>query len=102
MMNYKECLARGFPISTGAIESACGHFVQSRMERNGMRWSLKGAKNMLNLRAVNKNKDWDTYMRYYMEIKQVDHEISNLRKLHDVSSIFTHSNLKMIIFVTNV
>ena len=57
---------------------------------------------MLNLRAVNKNKDWDTYMRYYMEIKQVDHEISNLRKLHDVSSIFTHSNLKMIIFVTNV
>ena len=80
MMNYKECLARGFPISTGAIESACGHFVQSRMERNGMRWSLKGAKNMLNLRAVNKNKDWDTYMRYYIEKKQVDHEISNFKK----------------------
>lgn len=80
MMNYKECLARGFPISTGAIESACGHFVQSRMERNGMRWSLKGAKNMLNLRAVNKNKDWDIYMRYYIEKKQLGHEISNFNK----------------------
>lgn len=80
MMNYKECLARGFPISTGAIESACGHFVQSRMERNGMRWSLKGAKNMLNLRAVNKNKDWDTYMRYYIEKKQVDYEMYNFNK----------------------
>jgi len=71
MMNYKECLARGFPISTGAIESACGHFVQSRMERNGMRWSLKGAMNMLNLRAINKNKDWGIYMKYYIEKKQM-------------------------------
>jgi len=57
-MNYKECLARGFPISTGAIESGLWSFCTSRMERNGMRWSLKGAMNMLNLRAINKNKDW--------------------------------------------
>lgn len=74
MMNYKECLAKGFPISTGAIESACGHFVQCRMERNGMRWSIKGAKNMLNLRAVNKNKDWDEYMQYYIEKKNRNYE----------------------------
>lgn len=74
MMNYKECLSKGFPISTGAIESACGHFVQCRMERNGMRWSIKGAKNMLNLRAVNKNKDWDNYMQYYIEKKNNSNE----------------------------
>jgi len=78
-MNYKECLARGFPISTGAIENACGHFVQSRMERNGMRWSLKGAKNMLNLRAVNKNKDWDIYMRYYIEKRQLVNQTSHFK-----------------------
>ena len=70
MMKYKECLEKGFPISTGAIESACGHFVQSRMERNGMRWRLKGATNMLNLRAVNKNKNWDAYIQYYIKKKQ--------------------------------
>ena len=80
MMNYKECLERGFPISTGAIESACGHFVQSRMERNGMRWSLKGAMNMLNLRAVNKNKDWDTYLKYYIEKKQMTYNMIGSRK----------------------
>ena len=67
MLNYKECLSRGFPISTGAIESACGHFVQSRMERNGMRWSMKGAINMLNLRAVRKNKNWETYMEHHIK-----------------------------------
>lgn len=70
MMDYQSYLARGFPISTGAVESACGHFVKNRMERNGMRWSLKGAQNMLNLRAVNKNKDWDNYMEYYIDKEQ--------------------------------
>lgn len=72
-------MARGFPISTGAIESACGHFVQCRMERNGMRWSLKGAKNMLNLRVVNKNKNWDDYMQYYIEKKQKVYEMPYLK-----------------------
>lgn len=70
MMDYKFYLAKGFPISTGAVESACGHFVQNRMGRNGMRWSLNGAQNMLNLRAVNKNKDWDEYMEYYIDKEQ--------------------------------
>ncbi|MEA2077778.1 MAG: ISKra4 family transposase [Candidatus Marinimicrobia bacterium] len=79
MMHYKECLARGFPISTGAIESACGHFVQSRMERNGMRWSIKGATNMLNLRAVNKNKDWEGYIQHYIKKKQKHYEIQRFK-----------------------
>ena len=79
MMNYKECLARGFPISTGAIESACGHFVQSRMERNGMRWSIKGAKNILNLRSVRKNKDWENYMKYYIQKKEESIDFLNYR-----------------------
>jgi hypothetical protein len=70
MMDYKKYLDKGYPISTGAIESTCGHFVQSRMEKNGMRWSLKGAQNMLNLRAVNKNKNWDDYMKYYIKREQ--------------------------------
>lgn len=80
MMNYSTYLARGFPISTGAVESACGHFVQCRMERNGMRWSLKGAQNLLNIRAANKNHDWDKYMKYYIDNEQgslsVDYKIA--------------------------
>ena len=47
-----------------------GHFVQYRMERNGMRWSINGAKNILNLRSVNKNKNWDDYIQYYIKKKQ--------------------------------
>lgn len=31
MMDYKTYLEKGYPVTTGAIESACGHFVKSRM-----------------------------------------------------------------------
>lgn len=61
MMQYDVYLKEGYPITTGAIESACGHFVKSRMERNAMHWSKKGAQDMLNIRAIKKNGDWDQY-----------------------------------------
>lgn len=69
MMQYQEYLREGYPITTGAIESACGHFVKSRMERNAMHWSKEGAQNMLNIRAIKKNGDWDDYQEKFI-IKQ--------------------------------
>jgi len=74
MMDYGSYLEKGYPISTGAIESACGHFVQSRMERNGMHWTEQGAQNMLNLRAANKNQDWEGFMDFYIQKEQQNQE----------------------------
>lgn len=34
MLDYKTYLNKGYPITTGAVESVCGHFVKSRMERS--------------------------------------------------------------------
>lgn len=70
MVKYKTYLQRGFPITTGAVESACGHFVKSRMERNGMHWGKKGAQEMLNIRAIKKNNDWEEYLDLYIEKEQ--------------------------------
>lgn len=67
MMDYATYLKKGFPISTGAVESACGHFVQNRMERNGMHWTLNGAQNILDLRAVSKNNDWEEFMKFHID-----------------------------------
>lgn len=60
-MHYDRYLARGWPISTGVVEGACGHLVKDRMERSGMRWTKSGAQAILELRAVRVNDDWDTY-----------------------------------------
>lgn len=71
MMRYDEYLEQGYPITTGAIESACGHFVKSRMERNAMHWSIKGAQKMLNIRAVKKNDDWQEYQKAFIDKEQI-------------------------------
>lgn len=60
-MDYATYLARGWPIASGVIEGACRHFVKDRMELSGMRWTLAGAENLLRLRAVAENGDWETY-----------------------------------------
>lgn len=63
-MAYDVYLQRGYPISTGIIESTCGHLVKDRMEDSGMRWTVSGAQQMLDLRAVNKNGDWKPFIAY--------------------------------------
>ncbi len=70
MMDYKTYLERGYPVTTGAVESACGHFVKSRMERNAMHWGKQGAQKMLDIRAVKKNGDWGEYMDDFINKEQ--------------------------------
>jgi len=63
-MDYPTYLAKGWPIASGVIEGACRHFVKDRFELSGMRWTQEGAENLLHLRAVAENGDWDAYHDY--------------------------------------
>lgn len=69
-MDYKTYLDRGMPVSTALVESSCGHLVKDRMERSGMRWSMQGAQNMMDARAVKKNGDWEDFMEFIIQKKQ--------------------------------
>jgi hypothetical protein len=51
-MRYDEYLKAGYPIASGVIEGACRHLIKDRMEQGGMRWTLEGAKAMLNVRSI--------------------------------------------------
>ena len=66
-MDYQTYLANGWPIASGIIEGACRHFVKDRCELSGMRWSQTGAENLLRLRAVAENEDWDAYHAFRRE-----------------------------------
>lgn len=63
-MDYPTYLSNGWPIASGVIEGACRHFVKDRCELSGMRWLQGGAENLLRLRAVAENNDWDDYHAY--------------------------------------
>jgi hypothetical protein len=63
-MDYDAYLKRGWPIASGVIEGACRHFVKDRCELSGMRWTQNGVENLLRLRAVAENGDWDEYHQF--------------------------------------
>jgi hypothetical protein len=63
-MDYPTYLARGWPIASGVIEGACRHLVKDRCELSGMRWSQAGAENLLHLRAVAENDDWEAHHHF--------------------------------------
>ena len=59
-MDYKRYQQIGSGlIGSGAIESAHRTVIQKRMKQSGQRWSTKGARNMINLRVVRKNQQWN-------------------------------------------
>jgi hypothetical protein len=60
-MHYDEYLKAGYPIASGVIEGACRHVIKDRMENGGMRWTLLGAKAMLNVRSVSASHAWDDF-----------------------------------------
>ena len=66
-MRYDQYLARGWPIGTGVIESACGHLVKDRMQQAGMRWTIAGAHAILDLRAIRLTDDWDPYWAFHRQ-----------------------------------
>ena len=70
-MDYPTYLSNGYPIATGVVEGACRHFVKDRFELSGMRWLQAGAENLLRLRAVAENEDWDAYYLYRREQRQL-------------------------------
>jgi hypothetical protein len=70
-MDYPTYLANGWPIASGVIEGACRHFVKDRCELSGMRWNQTGAENLLRLRAVAENDDWDAYHNYRKQQRHI-------------------------------
>jgi hypothetical protein len=76
-MRYGDYLAKGYPVSTGLVEGACGHLIKDRMECSGMQWTKKGAQATLDARATHMNGDWDDFIhiveqknqeRYYKDV----------------------------------
>ena len=79
-MAYDVYLREGYPIASGVIEGACRHLVKDRMERSGMRWTLEGARSMLNVRAAFQSDHWEDFLSE--RIKE--------------QSASTHTNRKMV------
>ena len=63
-MNYPRFRAMGLLVGSGMVESACGTLVGERLKRNGMRWSVAGANDIMALRCCIRNKRYDHFWRH--------------------------------------
>jgi hypothetical protein len=57
-MNYQTIARRGWPIGSGAVESACRQ-KQCRFKRPGQFWTPKGLQNLVALDEARRNHHWD-------------------------------------------
>jgi len=58
-MNYKEIADRGWPIGSGAVESACRQ-SQCRFKRPGQFWTERGLRHLCALDEARRNSHWDS------------------------------------------
>ena len=65
-MRYTEFIRLGLPIGSGPVESACKNIVNARLKRSGMRWSIEGGQNVLNLRVHLKSDRWAPAWETYL------------------------------------
>jgi hypothetical protein len=57
-MNYQEIADQGWPIGSGAVESACRQ-KQCRFKRCGQFWTKEGLRNLCALDEARRNRHWD-------------------------------------------
>lgn len=60
-MAYDQYRAAGYPLGSGAVESANRHVVGVRVKQAGMHWQRPGLTGVLALRAVLRSQRWDDW-----------------------------------------
>ena len=74
-LHYFTDLAEGYPIGSGAIESANKFICHARMKRSGAWWVEETGNDMLRVRCALYNGTFDRVFQHYME-SQVTHSLS--------------------------
>jgi hypothetical protein len=60
-LDYAGALSRDLPIGSGEVESGHRSVIQARLKLSGAWWKEETAENMLALRTLRANDNWDSY-----------------------------------------
>jgi hypothetical protein len=64
-MRYAEYRARGLFIGSGVIEAGCKTVIGARLKQSGMFWGIQGAQNVLDIRCLLENRQFDLFWQQY-------------------------------------
>ena len=63
-MDYKALREQDLEISSGAVEGAVNYVIAKRFDSGGMRWIKERAEQLLQLRCIEVNGDWDAFIEF--------------------------------------
>jgi len=63
-MNYKSLQEQDLEICSGTVEGAVNYVIAKRFDNGGMRWIKERAEALLQLRCIEVNGDWDTFISF--------------------------------------
>lgn len=64
LMNYDELEREDLELSTGIVEGAVRYVISQRFDEGGMRWVKERAEALLQLRCIEKNGDWESFIAF--------------------------------------
>lgn len=80
-MNYAELIKRDMEISTGQIEGAIKNVIGKRCDHGGMRWIKERAEAVVQLRCIELNGDWDTFIAVVHEAQRAEAQLGTRPRL---------------------
>lgn len=86
MMHYDQYRREDLVLATGVIEGACRHVVGERLDCAGMRWTLKGAEPLLQLRCIELNGDWESFITWVAQQTTAQLQTQTLIKIRHQTS----------------
>ncbi len=65
--NYKRLSEQDLEISSGSVEGAVNYVIAKRFDSGGMRWIKERAEALLQLRCIEVNNDWESFVSYVQD-----------------------------------
>jgi len=74
-MQYGTFRAKGYFIGSGVVEAGCKSVIGGRCKQSGMRWSVRGAENILAFRCIQSSRRLGQFWKHHLNARaaQNDH-----------------------------
>lgn len=83
MMHYDQYRREDLVLATGIVEGACRHVIGERLDCAGMRWTREGAEPLLQLRCIELNGDWDSFIAWVAQQTTAQLQTQTLIKIRN-------------------
>ena len=73
-MQYKTFRDQGLFIGSGVVEARCKSVIGGRCKQSGMRWTVRGAENILAFRCIQSRRRLDEFWKHHLNLRAAEND----------------------------